>query len=157
MEEEMYYTYLWLREDGTPYYVGKGKGNRAFINHRKRRVRVPKDSERIIVQEHFNEEEAFESEKFLISFFGREDLGLGFLLNRTDGGEGQAGLKHTNLSKEKIRSFQKSHRKTEQHIRNAANGQKGSKKSQATKDKIRETLKRLGIKPPSRKGLKNEQ
>lgn len=97
----MFYTYLWLRYDGTPYYAGKGAGNRAFktANHY---IGKPGDSAQIIVQEFLTEAEAFEAEKFLISFYGRKDLGTGCLRNLTNGGEGVSGLRHSSETKLKL-------------------------------------------------------
>ncbi len=86
----MFYTYLWLREDGTPYYAGKGYGTRAFKLHWHNKM-YPPASDRIIVQEWLSEEDAFEAEKFLITYYGRIDLGTGCLRNLTDGGEGTVG------------------------------------------------------------------
>ena len=87
------YTYLYLRDDGTPYYVGKGQGRR----HRRkagRNVPVPSD-DRIIVQEFEFEYDALIAERLLIAIFGRKDQGTGILRNLTDGGEGVSGLKHS--------------------------------------------------------------
>jgi hypothetical protein len=77
-----FYTYLWLREDGTPYYVGKGHCKRAI------RKGSPQDLTRILIQEHESEQDAFTAEMFLIAYYGRKDLGTGCLRNLTDGGEG---------------------------------------------------------------------
>ena len=41
-----YYTYAFLREDKTPYYIGKGRGNRAY--DKRRAIKPPKDKSRII-------------------------------------------------------------------------------------------------------------
>jgi hypothetical protein len=84
-----FYTYLWLREDGTPYYVGKGQGRRAQRGHV--RIFPPIDPSRILIQEFPSEADALEAEKFLISYYGRKDLGVGCLRNLTDGGEGTSG------------------------------------------------------------------
>lgn len=84
-----YYTYLWLRKDGTPYYAGKGSGDRAFVSdgHKMKR---PEDSNRILLQEFPDEGTAFAAEIFLILCYGRIDKGTGCLRNLTDGGEGAA-------------------------------------------------------------------
>lgn len=90
-----FYTYAYLREDRTPYYIGKGEGDRAFYR-RKRTIKPPKDKSRIILlKQNLSEEEAFKHEKYMISIFGRKDLGTGILRNRTDGGEGVSGLIHS--------------------------------------------------------------
>jgi hypothetical protein len=94
----MFYTYLWLREDGTPYYVGKGKGNRGFESKSHRHECPPK--ERIIIQSWDSEEEAFEAEKFLIAHYGRIDLSTGCLRNLTDGGENPPSWKGRKRTKE---------------------------------------------------------
>lgn len=87
----MYYTYLWLREDGTPYYVGKGHGKRAFTSL-KHNVKCPPKA-RITIYPAQSETDAFETEIALIWYYGRKDLGYGCLRNRTDGGEGTSGPK----------------------------------------------------------------
>ena len=91
-----YYTYLWLRNDGTPYYVGKGHGNRAFTGRRNAgQLPPPKSSELILVQEYSSEIDALVAEVFLISYYGRKDKGTGVLRNLTDGGDGTSGIIHS--------------------------------------------------------------
>ena len=90
-----YYTYAYLREDRTPYYIGKGKDRRAF-DRKKRDIKPPKDKSRIIfLKKNMLEEEALKHEIYMIAVFGRKDLGTGILHNMTDGGEGTSGYKHT--------------------------------------------------------------
>jgi hypothetical protein len=85
-----YYVYLYLRTDGSPYYVGKGSGNRAWSSNK--RVNLPTDLNNIvIVGKNLFETEAFLLEKKLINQFGRKDLNTGILRNLTDGGDGIIG------------------------------------------------------------------
>ena len=85
-----FYVYAFLREDRTPYYIGKGVGNRAW--KKRRRNSPPADSSRIIIlKETLTESEALTEEIRLIHFYGRKDLGTGILRNLTDGGEGTSG------------------------------------------------------------------
>lgn len=156
-----FYTYAYLREDRTPFYIGKGTGNRAYKKY-KGDIKPPKDKSRIIfLKKNLTEEDAFRHEKYMIAVFGRKDIGTGILLNKTDGGEGGSGRipwnKGKSLSdetKEKIKNSLigfKHSEETKEKWRNARGGEKHPlyKKghSEETKKKISE----------SRKGLKLSQ
>lgn len=159
-----YYVYIYLREsDNTPYYVGKGRGNRYKKKHR---VNIPSNEENIIfVKENLTNEEACSLEKELISLYGRKDLGNGILQNQTDGGDGGDTSKSENYQKWLInearnkeseynkRQSQRMKEKNPLHNPKVVNKchspeihkkisetNKGKKKSKEHKEKIRKTI-----------------
>ena len=107
--ECIYYVYMYLKENGTPFYVGKGKGNRHLahlqeakksstkdtnrlkINTIKKMLNEGKEPKIVFIDKNINEDSAFELEEFLISEIGRIDLKTGTLTNLTNGGDGAAG------------------------------------------------------------------
>jgi len=81
-----YYTYAYLREDNTPYYIGKGKGNR-WNDKNGKNCNPPNDKSKIIkLKQNLIEEEAFRHEIYMISIFGKKCDGTGILMNIADGG-----------------------------------------------------------------------
>jgi len=117
-----YCTYAYLREDGTPYYIGKGNKHRPYSKNR--RFKPPARNRILILKKDLTEEDAIRHEIYMIAVFGRKDLGTGILRNLTDGGEGISGYVHGEETKSKI---------------GASNSRK--KRPQALRERIAATVK----------------
>jgi len=105
MPEFYVYAYIDPR-DGTPFYIGKGKGNRdqqhLFPSKMKQRQFLYNKLRKLIAQgicpevrricENLSEEEALHYESFFIHALGRRNLGTGCLCNLTNGGDGPFGV-----------------------------------------------------------------
>jgi len=100
-----FYVYLDFTNDGEVFYVGKGNESRCLYKKRNWLHSIVCEEEgfnRIIVFESENEQECFDKEIELIKeyhTFFRDSLSSDTASNFTQGGDGQAGLKHSEETK----------------------------------------------------------
>ena len=139
---DTYYVYAYLRQDGSPYYIGKGKRDRAWYK-RKEEIKPPRNKSLIlIVENNLTELGALAIERRLIRWYGRKDLGTGILRNKTDGGDGSVGHRCPEKNKKALRG----RKLTETHKRNISAALIGKKRkhqqivSQETREKISHAL-----------------
>lgn len=107
LKDNRFYIYLHIKStNGEPFYVGKGMGNRKIEKRGRTKywhnVVNKYGYEVILLEDNLTNEEAYKKETYWIERIGRKDIGLGPLLNFTNGGEGMIGYKHTDYAKNKI-------------------------------------------------------
>jgi hypothetical protein len=98
--------YLFLDEEGVPFYVGKGRPDRPYKNTG-RKCKTPPREQILVLYEGLDEKTAFEIEIELIEKYGRKsvDPENGTLENLTRGGEGISGHTPTKEHLEKLREI----------------------------------------------------
>ena len=148
-----FYTYAYLREDRSPYYIGKGEKDRIYKKG-KGEVKPPKDKSRVIfLKQNLTEAEAFRHEIYMIVVFGRKDLGTGILHNRTDGGDGASGLIHTPEHRAKISAARKGKTLSPETKEKMSAAKKGIPRSPETKEKMSAANKGKTLSPETRAKL----
>ena len=103
------------------FYIGIGTKKRRAYSQYKRSKHwhsvVKKSGHTVeLLHEDIDWDTACEIEKELIKLYGRKDLGLGTLVNMTDGGDGRFGAKASDETKKKMSLAKKGKKLTQEHI-----------------------------------------
>lgn len=158
----IFYVYAYLRMNGSPYYIGKGKSKRMF--DKRHTVAVPEKQYIVVLENNLTEIGAIALERRYIRWHGRLDLNTGILENRTDGGEGLSGHIQSEEHKSKRKLFEKGNqigklnkgiKKSDSHIEKMRINNTGKVMSLESSEKKR--LAMLGKTGPNKgKKLTNE-
>lgn len=140
----MFYTYAHYKPEGGLFYVGKGKENRAYClsgrgSHWNNVVNKYGKPYVEILAKWETEQEAISHEILLIASL--RDIGI-LLVNKTDGGDGLSGYKHTEETIKKMRQTSLNQSaETKQKISDTLKGHaawnKGISPTYASKEKMR--------------------
>lgn len=142
--EQRFYVYKWTRKDtNSIFYIGKGKGKRAFErkNNRNRYFKNIISSTDCCVEilyEDLTEQEAFLKEVDLIKLY----KGQGQCeANLTNGGEGTSGWKPSAQTIENMKKAQKGKIISPEQKAKLRKAKLGTKASEETKEKMSKSLK----------------
>lgn len=142
-----YVVYRHLKLNGEIFYIGMGHPKRPYNRSGRSKYwhNVVNKYGKIveILAENLFCEEAYELEIKLIAFYGRKDLGLGLLVNLTDGGNGSNKAKRSEEAKEKTRITRSlwSEERRKQNSERLSIAHKGKKLSKETCLKLSEINK----------------
>ena len=163
--EKKFVLYMHTRkDDGGIFYIGigvkrrpKSKYNRN--SHWHNTVNKHGYNVTILVKD-LSWEEACDLEKKMIAFYGRKDLGLGCLVNWTDGGDGSVGVKISEETRQKQSDVKKGEKNafykkthTEEVRKKMSKSRKGKKATKETKQKMSESHKGRKTTEETRKKL----
>lgn len=162
--EKYYYVYGWIRLDRNEFiYIGKGKGDRAFVpktNNHFMNIYNSVDTAVVFLKENLTEKEALELERkyiehlvfeigYGINIKGFRESEVGFLTNCTWGGEGTSGRKCKKITKKRISIANKgkSHPQTDYTKKIISKKLRAYKKTDEHKKNIANALKGRIINP----------
>lgn len=136
----IFYTYLHCKPDGTPFYVGKGYGNRCSkfkcrnLHHKNIVSKYGVNNIEIYVFNRDSEKHALDTE---IKWIKQLRMDGYVLVNQTDGGDGSTGYKASDETKAKLSAIHKGNKYL-----------LGRKRSKEAKEKTSLSLKKAWAKNP---------